>query len=607
MTRPNGNSSTGSRRSVPPLCGAGGQWGFFHRSSSDLDHEDVAPPGTTAAPGSRSLPRIHPRHQQTMKSFVDGIVTPFVACVQPHLQACVSPRDSGYRREPPPSSPTGRRSSRRHRDGQELHGTTASSEGFEVGQSGVLQLNDIAKPSDNDVLCGKGCNAVRHRGNIIFRDLTAANSSMYSGLTKKQKMYVAQQIVDLIRCQQPPGRFLSRDAKTGLWSDIGTPRSLEKTSQALRDQASPAGGTESRNPDRPEDALSSPETSRSQNACHTTTNPRDTKTPQIVIPPHLRRLFRYPTNSNWGRTSYPPSSPPPMESPSHSWAPTLSPRQLSPSPATCERPDSRYLVTDQSWVSSEATADNTTAPVFSLNPSLLPARGNSIVLDPSLSHRISPMHSPRSLDPSPEAVHLHARTHSPGPIQNQPMLHTSRARTMPTSFYTPTSPVPSPSAHVASHFLSSEPDIVSPDRPNGDWRPQGTASYDASSATGGTSAWSARFEEAKQHRLAGTVEWPQEEGAEWGPQPQAQQHLQPHIGSVSLFPPNSLRSASSESENTARSKVMVSNFNVDDRLPAPDDLRSRTPSPGVSRLSSGEMDGLAALSSAAFLKLDNSE
>ena len=40
-----------------------------------------------------------------------------------------------------------------------------------------------------------------------------------------------------MRQQTPPGRFLSKDNKSGTWSDIGDARAREKTSQALREGA----------------------------------------------------------------------------------------------------------------------------------------------------------------------------------------------------------------------------------------------------------------------------------------------------------------------------------------------------------------------------------
>jgi hypothetical protein len=93
-------------------------------------------------------------------------------------------------------------------------------------------------PHDNDILCGRGNNANRHAGNVFFRDLIAANKVQYATLTKKEKMLLARQIVTIV-CHHtdPPGRFLGRDTVTGLWYDIGWPRSLEKTSQALREKS----------------------------------------------------------------------------------------------------------------------------------------------------------------------------------------------------------------------------------------------------------------------------------------------------------------------------------------------------------------------------------
>jgi hypothetical protein len=43
--------------------------------------------------------------------------------------------------------------------------------------------------------------------------------------------------VEAVRGLDPPGRFLEKDPNTGLWSDIGHKKAVEKTSQALRDGA----------------------------------------------------------------------------------------------------------------------------------------------------------------------------------------------------------------------------------------------------------------------------------------------------------------------------------------------------------------------------------
>ena len=60
---------------------------------------------------------------------------------------------------------------------------------------------------------------------------------VYVSSTKKQKMAISRSIVEAVRSLVPPGRFLEKNPRTGLWSDIGHKKAVEKTSQALRDGA----------------------------------------------------------------------------------------------------------------------------------------------------------------------------------------------------------------------------------------------------------------------------------------------------------------------------------------------------------------------------------
>ena len=50
-------------------------------------------------------------------------------------------------------------------------------------------------------------------------------------------MSISRSIVEAVRSLDPPGRFLVKDPETGLWSEIGHKKAVEKTSQALRDGA----------------------------------------------------------------------------------------------------------------------------------------------------------------------------------------------------------------------------------------------------------------------------------------------------------------------------------------------------------------------------------
>ena len=67
--------------------------------------------------------------------------------------------------------------------------------------------------------------------------LVAANKQLYITLPKRQKMLLSRSIVNAVRSQNPPGRFLQKDSKTKSWSDVGDQKAQEKTSQALREGA----------------------------------------------------------------------------------------------------------------------------------------------------------------------------------------------------------------------------------------------------------------------------------------------------------------------------------------------------------------------------------
>jgi hypothetical protein len=98
-------------------------------------------------------------------------------------------------------------------------------------------LKDIPQPHPHDVLCGRGGGTNNHIGNSHWRMLVAANKQLYITLPKRQKMLLSRSIVNAVRSQNPPGRFLQKDSKTNKWFDVGDQRAQEKTSQALREGA----------------------------------------------------------------------------------------------------------------------------------------------------------------------------------------------------------------------------------------------------------------------------------------------------------------------------------------------------------------------------------
>jgi len=87
------------------------------------------------------------------------------------------------------------------------------------------------------VLCGRGNNINFHSGNKYFRSLVKSLRLDYVNTAKGDKAYFGKHVVKHIRSLNPPGRFLSQDAKTGRFNDIGDKKALDKTRQALREGA----------------------------------------------------------------------------------------------------------------------------------------------------------------------------------------------------------------------------------------------------------------------------------------------------------------------------------------------------------------------------------
>ncbi len=66
----------------------------------------------------------------------------------------------------------------------------------------------ISKPHDNDVICGRGYRVNAHPGNILYRSYVSDVKVDYVMSSKKDKPKYAMDIVQKVRNQDPPGRFL---------------------------------------------------------------------------------------------------------------------------------------------------------------------------------------------------------------------------------------------------------------------------------------------------------------------------------------------------------------------------------------------------------------
>lgn len=111
--------------------------------------------------------------------------------------------------------------------------------GMTMPSMSKMQLSDIPTSfiHPHDVLCGRGGGTNNHNGNEKFRELVTQQKVLYLHSSKRDKPFVSRGIVRAVRAQNPPGRFLQKDEKTGFWYDIGDQKAREKTSQALREGA----------------------------------------------------------------------------------------------------------------------------------------------------------------------------------------------------------------------------------------------------------------------------------------------------------------------------------------------------------------------------------
>jgi hypothetical protein len=100
-----------------------------------------------------------------------------------------------------------------------------------------LPMKDIKEPHDHDVLYGRGGGTNHHPGNKRYRKMVEDRKLDYVNSKRLDKPLVALEIIKYWRGQDPPGRFLKLDEKTGLWHDVGDKKAREKTSQALREKA----------------------------------------------------------------------------------------------------------------------------------------------------------------------------------------------------------------------------------------------------------------------------------------------------------------------------------------------------------------------------------
>lgn len=119
--------------------------------------------------------------------------------------------------------------------------TSTMLDSYRIGTGGAVKR--IGAPHEHDILCGRGGAINAHLGNQHFRDWVHARKNRYNlARTKVEKANVASEVMDLVKQQDPPGRFLQRDQSSGMgtttwWIECDDIKALAKTSQALREGA----------------------------------------------------------------------------------------------------------------------------------------------------------------------------------------------------------------------------------------------------------------------------------------------------------------------------------------------------------------------------------
>lgn len=100
----------------------------------------------------------------------------------------------------------------------------------------------IRTPHPHDVLSGRGGGINSHEGNKTFRGWVQERKERYNlAASKADKTEVANEVIDLVRSLNPPGRFLQKDTAStsgvSYWIELDEVKVMAKTSQALREGA----------------------------------------------------------------------------------------------------------------------------------------------------------------------------------------------------------------------------------------------------------------------------------------------------------------------------------------------------------------------------------
>eukprot|EP00521_Asterionellopsis_glacialis_P011489 CAMPEP_0195303236 /NCGR_PEP_ID=MMETSP0707-20130614/32455_1 /TAXON_ID=33640 /ORGANISM="Asterionellopsis glacialis, Strain CCMP134" /LENGTH=249 /DNA_ID=CAMNT_0040366723 /DNA_START=29 /DNA_END=775 /DNA_ORIENTATION=+ len=105
-----------------------------------------------------------------------------------------------------------------------------------VNQDLVEVLSAVLKPTNSDVLFGRGRGIMMHPGNLHFHEIVDENRERYQDAKKLAKMQITKETIEIIRSSG--GRFLTRNPENKMYEEADEQCIRDKVSHLFRGKSS---------------------------------------------------------------------------------------------------------------------------------------------------------------------------------------------------------------------------------------------------------------------------------------------------------------------------------------------------------------------------------
>lgn len=99
-----------------------------------------------------------------------------------------------------------------------------------------VEVENTIIPHHHDVICGEGGQAIAHIGNLNYRELVERIKPYYISTPNRRRRFMSLSIVKAIASQDPPGRFLRKDKRSGKWILLSQEEAIFKTRKTFREK-----------------------------------------------------------------------------------------------------------------------------------------------------------------------------------------------------------------------------------------------------------------------------------------------------------------------------------------------------------------------------------